>query len=153
MLTGQLPFQSEDPVELARMHREVLPPHPRRLNPDIPPTLEQILLKVLSKEPTARYRTADQFGRVLQTFGTQPEPIEARTPPAATRPATPQPQPEPTIIEPAPTTPEDTQPQRPETAPVSIDWLAVFLGLLAVLAVGGLVPFWLYIWFSFNPVP
>jgi len=153
MLTGQLPFQSEDPVELARMHREVLPPHPRRLNPDIPPTLEQILLKVLSKEPTARYRTADQFGRVLQTFGTQPEPIEARTPPVATRPATPQPQPEPAIIEPAPPTPEDTQSQQPETAPVSIDWLAVFLGLLAVLAVGGLVPFWLYIWFSFNPVP
>ena len=29
-------------------------------------------MKVLSKEPSARYRTADQLGRVLLKFGTQP---------------------------------------------------------------------------------
>ncbi|HNT54499.1 MAG TPA: protein kinase [Anaerolineaceae bacterium] len=158
MLTGQLPFQSDDPVELARMHREVPPPHPRRLNPDIPPMLEQILLKVLAKEPAARYRTADQFGRVLQTFSAQSErldnPVPAAIAPA--RPVAPLPQPTPLPVEAAVDAPQSA-PAAPvaqsEGAPTRIDWLAVFLGLLAVLAVGGLVPFWLYIWFSFNPLP
>ena len=70
-------------------------PSPRQFNPAIPPALEQILLKVLSKEPSARYRTADQFGRVLMTFNrtttvtSVPEIIPPRTPhrpqPAPTR--------------------------------------------------------------------
>ncbi len=33
------------------------------------PVLEEIVMKVLSKERSARYRTADQLGRVLQKFG------------------------------------------------------------------------------------
>ncbi len=68
MLTGQLPFIASNPEELARMHRETPPPSPRKLNPEIPPALEQVLLKVLSKEPASRYRTADQLGRVLVSF-------------------------------------------------------------------------------------
>ncbi len=47
------------------MHRSVTPTPPSQLNPLIPPVLEQACLKVLSKEPSSRYRTADQFGRVL----------------------------------------------------------------------------------------
>jgi serine/threonine-protein kinase len=120
--------------------------------------LEQILLKVLAKEPAARYRTADQFGRVLQTFSAQSErldnPVPAAIAPA--RPVAPLPQPTPLPVEAAVDAPQSA-PAAPvaqsEGAPTRIDWLAVFLGLLAVLAVGGLVPFWLYIWFSFNPLP
>jgi hypothetical protein len=37
-------------------------------------------------------------------------------------------------------------------APVeNIDWISVGLGLLAVLAWGGLIPFWLMVWFSYFP--
>ena len=68
MLTGRLPFNAATPEELARMHRESLPPSPRQITPAIPEPLEQILLKVLSKEPSSRYRTADQLGRVLSTL-------------------------------------------------------------------------------------
>ncbi len=68
MLTGQLPFSSDDASELAQFHREMLPISPRRINPGIPQSLEDIILKVLSKEPSARYRTADQLGRVLLSF-------------------------------------------------------------------------------------
>jgi hypothetical protein len=32
-----------------------------------------------------------------------------------------------------------------------IDWTAVALGFVALLAVGGLVPFWIYIFFLYNP--
>jgi len=65
MLTGQLPFNSPDAEELARMHREVQPTSPRTINPAIPQQLDEIILKVLSKEPSARYRTADQLGHLL----------------------------------------------------------------------------------------
>jgi hypothetical protein len=33
-----------------------------------------------------------------------------------------------------------------------IDWITIGLGLLTVLAVGGLIPFWLAVWFAFNPI-
>ncbi len=45
------------------MHREVQPLlSSRAINPTIPLQLDVIILKVLSKEPSARYRTADQLG-------------------------------------------------------------------------------------------
>lgn len=68
MLAGRLPFIASDSGELARMHREDLPVAPRYYNTSIPAKLEEIILKVLSKEPTARYRTADQLGRLLMGF-------------------------------------------------------------------------------------
>ncbi len=39
----------------------------------------------------------------------------------------------------------------PEDHTLDIDWVTIFLGLLAALAVGGLIPFWLYIYLSINP--
>lgn len=147
MVTGRLPFQSNDPVELARMHREVLPHHPRRFNPEIPPTLEQIILKVLSKEPAARYRTADQFARVLSTF------LEAQQNPVVARQSTSDADTQPQLI--PLQAPQASQihlaSQESDDATLNIDWLTILLALLAILAVGGLIPFWLYIWFSFNP--
>lgn len=65
MVTGRLPFLASDSAELARMHREDKPVSPRYYNNDIPAALEEIILKVLSKEPSQRYRTADQLGRLL----------------------------------------------------------------------------------------
>ncbi len=148
MVTGRLPFQSSDPVELARMHREVLPPPPRRFNPDIPPALEQIILKVLSKEPAARYRTADQFARVLSTFLLNHSEIPAQAHPNPNEADT---QPQLLPLQPAPSLPIPQNTQVNDDTALNIDWLTIFLALLAILAVGGLIPFWLYIWFSFNP--
>ena len=51
--------------------------------PEISPELEQILLKVLAKEPSQRYRTADQLGRVLMNFGAnRSDPLLPLTPEA-----------------------------------------------------------------------
>lgn len=155
MLVGQLPFSSEDSGELARLHRDAPPLPPRRINPDIPPALESILLKVLAKEPSARYRTADQLGRVLLTFSNMADPFAGNFP---TTPATAA-----TVVSghtpsrPTPAAPpveyshprraDDTLPNATDNgdAGANIDWLSVLLGLLAVLTVGGLIPFWLYI--------
>ena len=141
------------------MHLETAPIPPSEYVPDIPPGLEQIVLKVLSKEPSARYRTADQLGRVLLRFGTQREPTAASplnlTPEAAPtyqRPA-PAPQPESAPVPPPPTplpAPETTI-RFPDSSVPDIDWASVGLGLLALIAVGGLIPFWIYIFFLYNP--
>lgn len=137
MFTGQLPFTSKDATQLGQQHRYEQPRAPMELNPRIPPALNEIMLKVLSKEPSARYRTADQLGRVLLTF------------------AAPQPAGE----------VEETGPQPAARArlgrlrelfasdgsPMQTDWLAVALGLLAALAVGGLLPFWMWVYLVYNP--
>ncbi|MEA2008742.1 MAG: protein kinase, partial [Chloroflexota bacterium] len=129
MLTGQLPFTAPSALELARMHRFSTPPPPRKLNPSISPTLEKIILKVLSKEPTARYRTADQLGRILINFTQSTQRTEMT---------------EQLNITQAPTPNTLTS----EAAKNSIEWNTVLLGLLALMAVGGLLPFWLWVYYS-----
>ncbi len=154
VLTGALPFNAPTSEELARMHLEMAPIPPSEYVPDIPSALEQIILKVLSKEPAARYRTADQLGRVLLRFGTQrdaaPAPSLSLTPEAAST-YRPEPQTEPTpppVITPAPR-PETTI-QLPDVSMPDIDWVSVALGLLALMAWGGLIMFWIVIYFRYN---
>ncbi len=163
MLTGQLPFISSNSRELARMHREVKPIPPAALNSEIPSDLAQILEKVLAKEPSARYRTADQLGRILRTFTrltdeTLAPPISAPMPPKApaaaasiaieneqfgpTAPAYPAP----------PAAERPSQPAEPDY--LDIDWITVGLVLLMVIAYGGLIPFWIWVYFvHFPPGP
>ncbi len=139
MLTGALPFNATTATELAHMHLDVQPPLLTEMLPEISPTLEQILLKVLSKEPSARYRTADQLGRVLLNFGdARNAPALALTPEAA-----------PVMEYTLP--PAKGLTVTEETASLNIDWVSVGLGLLALLAVGGLIPFWVWVYFVYNP--
>ena len=155
VLTGALPFTAPTSEELAHMHLETPPIPPSEYVPDLPSALEQIVLKVLSKEPAARYRTADQLGRVLLRFGTERETQRSAalnlTPEAATTYQRPEP-----ISQPPPAaTPVINEPETtirfPEVSEPNIDWASVALGLIALLAVGGLIPFWIYIFFLYNP--
>ncbi len=147
MLTGKLPLNAETATELARMHRDVPPVPPRKVNPAIPVDLERILLKVLAKEPSARYRTADQFGQMLSTFGRAPDLIPVSTPVVpppveVSRPKTVKPKPA------RSEEPFDEKINKILEEFISIDWITVGLGFLAFAAVGGLFPYWSYI-FSF----
>jgi len=148
MLTGQLPFTAPTSSELARRHREEMPQAPREFNSAIPPELEQTLLKVLSKEPAARYRTADQFGRVLQTLQEEGPLSKETTPPTTSN-----------IYMAAGSTqpyekhldPQAIKVIQKKEDPFEIDWITILLALLALIALGGLVPFTLWIYFVFNP--
>jgi len=194
MLTGQLPFIGTTAAELARLHRDTPPVPPSHLNPAIPPALERIVLKVLAKEPSARYRTADQLGRVLINYSAAPqpggrnEPVETPTPAIETRPSllpetrvrnktsavervslagrsTPEVEAKPVLRKPPISqakpvavsvqnaTPRfGSQPEIPsgsihQNNPLDIDWATWGLGLLALVAVGGLIPLgiWVYL--------
>lgn len=157
MLTGRLPFEASDATELARMHRMETPIPPRRLNPAIPQALDEITLKVLSKEPAARYRTADQLGRVLLSFGNLNQdktgPIVLPKPKKATPQTSVSPKPitSPTRVPVLKPQPVEQVWQEPEEEDKPVDWVSWLLGLLAFAAVFGLIPFWLYIYFSINP--
>jgi len=144
MLTGQLPFQASSPSELARLHREVRAPSPRQYNPEIPPALEQIILQVLSKEPSARYRTADQLGRVLMAYPQQSN--SKLDHPAINLAATPD------VRLPNGTDPGAVAVLDEDDDTLNFDWITLGLGLVATLAVGGLIPYWMYVWFQINPI-
>jgi len=166
LLCGTPPFTASTPDELARLHISARPIPIREYIPDIPTALEEIIMKVLSKEPAARYRTADQLGRVLQKFGTQrdapipviapaPEPVVKLSPEVADRLPTkdrslppwqqtgPRPYTQPYAA--PPSAPE------PDSAFEEIDWVTVGLSLFALLAVGGLIPFWMAVYFAYTP--
>lgn len=149
-LTGQLPFKAESGTELARLHREVMPAAPRALNPSIPPSLEQILLKVLAKEPSTRYRTADQLGRVLETYRQQKVvQVELSTSGVPSTQSAPLPSFNQTYYPPTPA--KRIEPASPQANPFQMDWVTIALGLLALIAVGGLIPFFLWVYFVYNP--
>lgn len=145
VLTGKLPFYSKDANQMIKLHLESQPVSPRIINPEIPQPLEQIILKVLSKEPSSRYRTAEQFGRVLENFKKQ---MESGSYQNSFYPV-------PTISNnPPPSFPQnqyaETRYPPPQTKQQSLDWGTILLGLLAFILAGGLIPFWLFIWFTFN---
>lgn len=152
MLSGQLPFQAASPEELAILHQTTPPLSLRVLNPDIPIELEEIVLKILAKDPAARYRTADHLGRVLSSLEIKtsaPTPtVEPSSYPIIQNQAIP---PYPGFTpESMPPTPNLREASRP-TPSVGIDWITILIGLLALIAVGGLIPFWLWVFFTFFP--
>lgn len=58
LYTGQLPFNSADPLELIHSHIAKQPPSPTQLATQLPPVISNIVLKLLAKSPDNRYQTA-----------------------------------------------------------------------------------------------
>ena len=56
LFLGMRPFDSENISCLMDMIQKELPPEPRKLKPDFPPTLQKILAKMLKKKPSRRYQ-------------------------------------------------------------------------------------------------
>lgn len=67
-LTGQRPFERNDPtaVLLAVMTEE--PPAPRTLNPEIPPALELVVQRAMAKEKEGRHASMSELASALAPF-------------------------------------------------------------------------------------
>jgi eukaryotic-like serine/threonine-protein kinase len=66
ILTGAVPFTGETPVEIAMKHLSQAPAAPSTLRPEIPHDLDLVVLRALAKEPSERYRTAEEMDRDLE---------------------------------------------------------------------------------------
>ncbi len=84
MLTGKLPYNGADQQELALAHIRDQIPHVMEFNPNVPVHLDRIIYKVMSKQPSDRYRTADQLGRILISYQKQGQDVTANVPPVMT---------------------------------------------------------------------
>jgi serine/threonine protein kinase len=88
--TGTLPFKSDsdDLVAVIYGHVNEPPPPPRSVNRAVPAQIERIILKLLEKEPSRRYQTAQEVATDLRALVTgPPEPADALEQPSAPAPA------------------------------------------------------------------
>jgi serine/threonine-protein kinase len=69
MLTGRTPFDGDTPVAVAMQHIQDLPTPPTHLNPNIPPALEEIIMRCLEKVPEMRFRDGSTLARALELLG------------------------------------------------------------------------------------
>lgn len=72
MMTGQLPFQSDNAVSVAIMQLQADAKKPSEINPEIPPALEEITMKAMQKNPAERYSSASEMLADFKTFRENP---------------------------------------------------------------------------------
>jgi serine/threonine-protein kinase len=67
LLTGEVPFRGDSPVEIAMKHLSEVPPVPSDLRPDVPADLDLVVVRALAKEPADRYQSAAAMDADLET--------------------------------------------------------------------------------------
>ena len=154
MLAGRLPFKADSHTAVALKHIQEPPPPITNFNPAVPEQLVRVVDKVLSKEPSGRYRTADQLGSILTAYLEKSEedtgPVLSDVAAAAIMTGT------------APTGELDSialaetqapRRKRGQNEPAEIvltfddneegtSWIAVILGIIALISLLGLIPLW-----------
>jgi serine/threonine-protein kinase len=135
LLTGQPPFGTGTPVEVAFRQVNEVPRPPGELRPAIPPALESIVMKALEKDPAARFESAPAMLAALESV-----PLVAAGDETARMQTVRMPRVEPTYNARArapPTAPvsvvEEERPRRSTTA------LILTLGILGLLVACGLL--------------
>jgi serine/threonine-protein kinase len=143
MLTGGPPFRGDSPVAVAYQHvsSDVAPPS--AVNPDVPPSLDHIVLKAMHKDPDARYQTAEDLradlwkvlkGETPDAATPTPPPRQSHTPPpdSGTRMMT-------TPVPPATVPPSEAYRQLEDTRPGGN--LGFVLGAIALVVTLGVLVF------------
>ena len=172
LITGRLPFVAETHTALALKHMHEPPPNASDFNQAVPQQLDQILKKVLAKEPAARYRTGDQFGRILSAY--RESSLQTTQPPISLLDLE-----SPTFEQKTSAYPaqygrgywqdtEGTSHQGEKQAGAAVaqgtaaldypsagkapdrDWIAVTLGILVVIALLGLIPLWYFVFLAYQ---
>ncbi|MCC3408596.1 MAG: AAA family ATPase [Microcoleus sp. PH2017_10_PVI_O_A] len=67
MLTGKLPFPSNDPLEIVYSHIAVQALSPHQINPEIPATISEIVMKMMAKNAEDRYQSTAGLLADLET--------------------------------------------------------------------------------------
>ena len=80
VFTGHVPFTGESAIAVGFMQLKEEPPAPCLVNPNLPSSLEHVILKALHKEPLQRYRTVTELKMELEHAVTQPQTEVAELP-------------------------------------------------------------------------
>src|SRR4030095_4065728 len=82
MVTGRVPYVADTPLAVILQHVSDPLPLPSLVKKDIPPTIEQVLLKALAKNPTDRFETTSEFVsawkralREMETMRSEPDKV------------------------------------------------------------------------------
>ncbi|MDQ3121007.1 MAG: protein kinase, partial [Actinomycetota bacterium] len=67
LLTAEVPFSGDTPVEIAMKHLSEIPDPPSALRAEVPDDLDNVVLRALSKEPADRYQSAAAMDADLET--------------------------------------------------------------------------------------
>lgn len=67
LLTGRLPFSGESAVSVALKHMQTETPYVKSFQPDVPQSLENVVLKATAKNPLHRYQSIEEMHRDLET--------------------------------------------------------------------------------------
>lgn len=66
LLTGRPPFKGDSAVAIAYQHVRELPVPPSQIAPDVPESMDRVVMKALAKHREDRYQNADQMRADLQ---------------------------------------------------------------------------------------
>jgi hypothetical protein len=66
MVTGMVPYEADTPFAVIMKHISEPLPLPTIMNPDIPESVERVILKAMSKSPDDRYQTAGEMAKALR---------------------------------------------------------------------------------------
>lgn len=154
MLVGRVPFLADTPYSIIHDHIYAPLPRPRDLNPQVPESMERVLLKALAKDPEERFASVEEMLRAFRqaweraplpttpTPGEEtarvPPPTPSATPLAVEVPSSPE---ELSAGETVAASPQATQPEAPSPPPRRRRWWGVLLallgaGVLCLLGVG-----------------
>jgi hypothetical protein len=135
MVTGRVPYDAETPMAVVLKHISAPLPLPRSLKPDLPETVEKVILKALAKDPEARYRTVGGMVGALEKAAAE---VSLAEKPLAVEPVLEAEVPLPGVAElipaVAPAVPAEVPPAAKRGLPL---WAWGIIGALALLLVAG----------------
>ena len=73
MVTGRVPFDADTPVSVALKHMQEEPEEPIEINPNIPTSINKIIMKAMKKDTSLRYQTATEMLSDLKKALKNPE--------------------------------------------------------------------------------
>ena len=76
-LTGRLPFDGDTPLATLMKHQSDAPLPPRRLRPELPPEVEEVVLRALVKRPEGRQQSMEELASDLARLAAEPELLRA----------------------------------------------------------------------------
>lgn len=80
MITGKVPFDSDTPVSVALKHMQEDPIEPIKIKPELPQSVNDIIMKAMRKDANERYQSATEMIKDLELALKHPEEQIVSTP-------------------------------------------------------------------------